>query len=272
MSTIRDAIRRSQSREEKWWSRGHATLVEGPTGDWWSVYRGYKNGFWTLGRQTLLAPVSWTADGWMDVGGGDLSKPLAKPSGGNAGLHGLFLSDDFRSDKYGCSGASSIHRRRKHRVCGAPTACYIWPLPGEAPSCSSPLLFIAGDQDYAFECEIDVDPGVQAGLLLFYDERLYCGLGFDPKMFTAHKYGIAHSRCANPYGRRMFLRFRNMSHIVRVHICADGKSWKRFERTFEVSGYHHNVRGGFMSLKPGLFAAGKGEARFRNLRFAVPSA
>jgi beta-xylosidase len=48
----------------------------------------------------------------------------------------------------------------------------------------------------------------------------------------------------------MFMRFRNMRHIVRVHVSADGRNWKRFERTFEVSGYHHNVRGGFMSLKP----------------------
>lgn len=70
----------------------------------------------------------------------------------------------------------------------------------------------------------------------------------------------------------MFMCFRNMRHIVRVHVSADGKTWKRFERTFEVSGYHHNTRGGFMSLKPGLFTAGQGEARFRDFRYRVPSA
>jgi len=35
----------------------------------------------------------------------------------------------------------------------------------------------------------------------------------------------------------------------------------------EVSGYHHNVRGGFLMLKPGLYAAGKGSARFRNFKY-----
>jgi xylan 1,4-beta-xylosidase len=65
--------------------------------------------------------------------------------------------------------------------------------------------------------------------------------------------------------------FRNMRHIVRVHVSVDGKTWKRFEHTFEVSGYHHNVRGRFLSLKPGLFAAGEGEARFRDFRYRVPS-
>ena len=35
----------------------------------------------------------------------------------------------------------------------------------------------------------------------------------------------------------------------------------------EVSGYHHNVAGDFLSLRPGIYVAGKGEARFADLRF-----
>ena len=42
--------------------KGHASLVEGPDGSWWSLYHGYEKGFWTLGRQCLLDPVAWTAD------------------------------------------------------------------------------------------------------------------------------------------------------------------------------------------------------------------
>src|SRR3546814_1845922 len=72
-----------------------ATLVEGPAGDWWSVYHGYEAGYWTLGRQTLLDPVEWTDNGWFRMRGGDLSQPLAKPAGGTAGPHGMALSDDF---------------------------------------------------------------------------------------------------------------------------------------------------------------------------------
>jgi len=32
----------------------------------------------------------------------------------------------------------------------------------------------------------------------------------------------------------------------------------------EVSGYHHNVFGGFLSLRPAIFSAGNGEVRARN--------
>jgi hypothetical protein len=39
----------------------------------------------------------------------------------------------------------------------------------------------------------------------------------------------------------------------------------------DVSGYHHNTAGGFMSLRPALYASGQGTARFRALRYqALP--
>lgn len=75
------------SSAEPWWSRGHATMLEGPGGDWWGVYHGYERGYYTLGRQTLLAPVTWIKD-WPYFGGGDLSQPIRKPRGGTPVPHG----------------------------------------------------------------------------------------------------------------------------------------------------------------------------------------
>ena len=94
-------IVRTWSSREKWWSRGHATLFEGPGGGWWMVYHGYENGFWTLGRQCLLDPVEWTKDGWFRPTGGDLSKPLRKPVNVAGARHGMALSDDFSADRLG---------------------------------------------------------------------------------------------------------------------------------------------------------------------------
>ncbi len=51
---------------------GHADLVTLPNGDWWMVCLGVRPiGQWprhTLGRETFLAPVHWTADGWPLAG------------------------------------------------------------------------------------------------------------------------------------------------------------------------------------------------------------
>ncbi|MBH9807644.1 xylan 1,4-beta-xylosidase, partial [Clostridioides difficile] len=60
------------------------------------------------------------------------------------------------------------------------------------------------------------------------------------------------------------------SHIVTFDTSGDGgHHWTRFDRGMEVSGYHHNVRGGFLMLRPGLYAAGIGAARFRDFRFTA---
>ena len=48
-------------------STGHADLFEDHQGNWWAVFLGIRYadfGFHNLGRETHLAPVAWTADGW----------------------------------------------------------------------------------------------------------------------------------------------------------------------------------------------------------------
>lgn len=46
---------------------GHADLIEGPDGGWWAVFLGVRlgeEGYGVLGRETYLAPVNWSEDGW----------------------------------------------------------------------------------------------------------------------------------------------------------------------------------------------------------------
>ncbi|RYE40326.1 MAG: xylan 1,4-beta-xylosidase, partial [Hyphomicrobiales bacterium] len=114
---------------------------------------------------------------------------------------------------------------------------------------------------------VEIDPGAVAGLILFYDRALYCGLGFDAQRYVTHQYGIERGRPANPHGRRMFIRLTNAYQNVYFDTSADGVNWRRFDRGMEVSGYNQNVRGGFMMLRPGIYAAGEGEVRFKNFKF-----
>ncbi len=259
---------RTTDLSENWWSRGHATLVEGPSGDWWSVYHGYENGLWTLGRQTLLDPIEWTDDGWFRMTGGDLSSPMAKPAGGTAVRHGQPLSDSFEKLEFGRKwNFFKPSPTERDRVRVADNTLFLKGR-GTAPSNSSPLLLIAGDQSYVFEADIEIPPGGTAGLILFYDEKLYAGLGFDKNRFVTHQYGIERGRPANPHGRSLRMRVTNDRNIVTFDTSDDGgRTWHRFDRGMEVSGYHHNVRGGFLMLRPGLYAAGPGEARFKNFTF-----
>ncbi|OWA37608.1 hypothetical protein B9G55_06025 [Saccharibacillus sp. O16] len=49
---------------------GHADLIEDIQGQWWAVFLGMRpidGQYSPLGRETFLAPVRWTAEGWPDI-------------------------------------------------------------------------------------------------------------------------------------------------------------------------------------------------------------
>jgi len=261
-------IVKTQSETEKWWSRGHASIVQGPDRGWWMIYHGYENGYWTLGRQTLLEPVEWTADGWVRPLGGDLSRPIRKPMNLAGQTHGMPLSDDFLRDRMGVQWAfydpqasEATRLRRSGRVLHMRAK-------GRTPADSSPLAFIAGDQRYRIECDVEIDAGAEAGLLLFYNRRLYAGLGFNGSRIVMHRYGLSGPRGPAAATRAMRIRLSNDRNILTIHTSTDrGSSWQKFDVQMEVSGYHHNVAYDFLSLRPALYAAGSGEARFSNFTY-----
>ena len=142
---------------------------------------------------------------------------------------------------------------------------------GATPADSSPLTFIAGDLAYQVEADVEIDPGAEAGLVLFYNRRMYCGLAFNKDRLVMYRTAIQRPS-RKPEGaptpmRRLRLRATNDRHIVTFHYALEGGPWRKFEVQMEVSGYHHNTAYDFLSLRPGIFVAGAGGARFRNLTY-----
>lgn len=261
-------IVRTWSAHEKWWSRGHATLVEGPGDGWWMVYHGYENGFWTLGRQLLLDPVMWRKDGWFEAKGGDLSNPIPKPIDIPHAPHGVQLSDDFATDRIGLHWAF-------HAPGPMEAARRVWSpgllrlkASGSTPTDSRPLTFICGDLAYEIIADIEIDEGAEAGLLLFYSPRLYCGLGFNARGLVMHRVGQQRNGAApGDFGRRMEIRVVNDRHIVTLSTRTPGQAWTRYGVRMEVSGYNHNTAWDFLSLRPAIYCAGRGEARIRKVTY-----
>lgn len=261
------------SAAEKWWSRGHGTLVEGPDGGWYLVYHAYENGFYNLGRQTLLEPVVWTDDGWFKSRGDDVARPIRKPTGGEAVPSGFAFSDDFSRNKIGLqwsffNGTDADLRRARYE-----DGALIVQGKGTSPRDCSPLSFVCGDQAYEVQVELELRGEATGGLILFYNDRLYAGLGISGTHLIMHREGFDRPWWTKPaeLGNRVFIKLTNNRHIVTIQTSVDGRTWKRFEAGMEVSGYHHNVAYGFLSLRPALYAAGRGEVVFRNFTFrALP--
>ena len=264
-------ILRTKSNEERWWSKGHGSLVEDRAGKWWMVYHAYENGYYTLGRQTLLEPIEWTADGWFRASGLNPAAPIAKPAGEPV-PHGFAYSDDFSKPRMGVQWsfyAGDEADRDRYRY---DNGALVLKAKGSGPADSSPLWFVNGDHAYEMEVEIDADRNASAGLLVFYSRKLYAGLGFSAQNLRLHLYGMDRTS-AKPatLGQHAWIRLRNDRHIVTLYYSADGRTWERYDRAIEVSGYHHNVAYDFLSLRPALYASGSGEVRFRNFKYrALP--
>jgi xylan 1,4-beta-xylosidase len=166
-------IVRTWDAAERWWSRGHATLVEGPAGDWWMVYHGYENGYRTLGRQVLLEPVEWTDDGWPRAAGGDLSAPIRVPVVLDGRRHGRPLSDRFDGKTLGSQWAFFAPGADEHDRVHLDGSELRLTGKGTGPADSSPLAVLAGD--HAYEVAVTVEPAgdAQGGLLLFFNDALF---------------------------------------------------------------------------------------------------
>lgn len=267
---------RSLSEAEPWWSRGHATVIQGPSangeeGDWWMVYHGYENGFRTLGRQALLEPIEWTDDGWFHAKGGDLSEPMAKPRHGKTGASGAALSDDFSQNKFGTQWAfhnpganelARVHYDKKALTLAAA---------GNSPLDSSPLTCSVVDRAYQVEVSLQLEGDAEAGLLLFYNHKAFVGMGFTPETINSFQYAEEQSWARIPLKtRRLRMRITNDQQVITYEYSQDaGRTWVRHPTRMEVSGLNHNVFGGFLSLKVGIYCTGSGKVQLSDFSYSA---
>ncbi|WP_341995958.1 family 43 glycosylhydrolase [Microbacterium sp. LWH7-1.2] len=270
----RNPVARTTDATQKWWSRGHATLVPGQGGsvlddDWWMVSHGYENGYRSLGRQILLEPIRWSSDGWPEVSVDDPGGELEAPAGAAEQHPASSFADDFSELRLGERWA--FHAPEHDEVARLSLDDgLVLAGKGSSPADASPLAILTGEHSYEVEVDVELDGDVEAGLLLFFNNRLFCGMGIDGERMLSFSGGIrTHWREPAPAVRRLQLRLRNDEHIVTGWYREPGDEWTRHHVRYEASGYHANTVGDLLSLRPALYAAGAGSARFRDFRYTV---
>jgi beta-xylosidase len=135
---------------------------------------------------------------------------------------------------------------------------------GRSLTDSSALTTPVGGHSYTVEIDVEVAPGCSTGLLLFYDPGHATGILLDGDGIGVR---LANGYVAGRYHKgatRATLRIVNDDQEVDFYFRLPGQSWQRTRESAEVSGMHHNVLGGFLDLRPAVFAAGSGSASFRN--------
>ncbi|RCW48516.1 family 43 glycosylhydrolase [Paenibacillus prosopidis] len=252
-------IVRTKDRSETWWSKGHGTLVDTPEGNWFVVYHAYEKDYYTLGRQTLIEPIQWTADGWytsVDAEGGAVPEVTvtAQPSdgalvladSGRLGLHWHFFGGERLGD----------YRIEDNRLV----------LKADSKKHAEPLLCIPMHHAYTAEVSVTVEGEAEGTLGLFYKPGFHFGIGFDGKEAFAFRndYSTEHMPLS---GESVTLRIVNDHHEVSLYFRDLKGQWTKLDHGFEMSGFHHNVLGDFLSLRIALNATGVGNIKFSGFSY-----
>jgi len=253
----------TSSAKERWWSRGHGSLIDTPDGKWYIVYHAYENGYLNLGRQMLMEPVHFTADGWIESDGGDASGMLPAPLKSGESYDRLARLDEFRVG-YEWRFYKDF-RPERMSVSGRELT-----LQGEGTNVGSshPMLFNAGTHAYEVETEVEIIGNATAGLTIFYNAGYNVGIAFNGKNVKRVRRNDAGGG-TKVEQKRIWLRLCNEQNVVYGYWSADGKHWEKQNWALEISGFNHNTLYDFQSMLPGLFVYGDGKAVFRNLKYTV---
>lgn len=257
----------TESPFESWWSKGHATLIEGPKGDWFAIYHGYPGNQRSFGRSTLISPVEWRDDGWPQIA-------TEWPVGWESGKIGFNwpLSDDFEKTELGMQWQSlgELDRSRYHPGSGSLLVDGL----GSDPAESHPLTVNPRHLAYEVETEVSLNGAHEAGLVLYYSPRAYMALSVNRDgELTKQARGAAGAtltgsvKLADVGIDSVRLKIRNDNQNVSFFHASGDSAWRKVERSFDISGYQHNIFGGFVSVRPGIFVTGEGKAEFDFFRY-----
>ncbi|WP_029903105.1 family 43 glycosylhydrolase [Prevotella sp. 10(H)] len=253
------------NNNERWWSKGHGSLIDTPDGKWWIFYHAYENQFTNLGRQTLLEPVEITTDGWLKAPlGTRIESPIRKPivsqkeDDRRVSLNQFRIGLDWKYFKNYDAQRTQVNN-----------GVLTMKAQGTNPAESAPLMFVAGTRGYEFSTHIELTGNATAGLILYYNAKFYVGNGFDKESRYGWRRGGGNGSSSHKNGNKMWFKLKNDNNVITGYFSQDGINWNKEDWGDEISGYNHNTLSDFLSLLPGIFVYGDGEAKFSNFNFTI---
>lgn len=259
-------ILRADSPQDKWWSVGHSTIFDDAEGNWYMVFHGYENGFYNMGRQTMIVPIEWTEDGWYKIPDKiDIDKPIKRPNLKNKNKQSYVLNDSFDGSELGAQWRFFKDPEKSRYQLN--NGSIVINGKGNSVAGSSPMLIIPSDHAYTADVELEIEGDAIGGIVLFYSEKMSSGILADKESVLANLRGWQFETEKNVIKRKVHLRLKNINNTVDMYYSLDGKDWLKIENSFESSAYHHNVLSGFMSLRIGLVAMGEGKVIYKNFEY-----
>ncbi|ULC60211.1 family 43 glycosylhydrolase [Flaviramulus sp. BrNp1-15] len=252
-------IIRTENFNSRWCSLGHATIFEDKTNNWNMILHAYEKDHYNMGRQSLLAPIEWTEDGWFklpddfDIQGTPQMSSFSK----NFSLSDHFDGNTLKPQWHFFKAFD------ENRVNIANNTLEIQ-AKGNSVAESLPLLVVPSNHSYTAQIEAIIEGDATAGFILFYDERAYSGILANSTDILANLRGWQFTTEENVIDKHVFLKIKNTNNIVDMFYSLDGEHWKKIESSLDVTAFHHNALNGFLSLRLGLASYGDGKVKFKN--------
>lgn len=247
---------------------GHADLVEDASGNWWAVFLGMRpvdGKYSPLGRETFLAPVTWTEDGWpvIDNNEGTVSSddPILEETVQRIELSGGFGPEWAFLRSYEEERYSWTEQEGRLAVRGN-----AYTLDDEAPAVFACLRQKHHRMELGVSLEYDpAQDGEHAGLAARLNNRGYLFWGLacrngrrvleltvkDGDLKQIYHYEVKGSG-------QVRLRIASDGRVYTCSYSEDGTSWLEAEEKVHVSVLSPEVNGGFTGVCLGLHASGEG--------------
>jgi xylan 1,4-beta-xylosidase len=245
------------SSAEKWWSKGHGTIVQKPDNGWAVVYHAYEKNNLPHGRQVLMEDLAYGKDEWYQL----KRNPQIESKTVEVG-NLKTQSDDFNHNK--------LHEQWQF------SEMYNW----KDVQLQNGKLVLLSDNDsikamhtttatsnYEIQIELTADSTIEAGLVAYYRENGYAGINMKGKKLSRVGTSLKYGSPAFTVNNIRFLKLKVKDYDLTMSYSSDGVSWNTFPNSMNLQTYQHNNLGRFSSLKPGIYWKGKGKLIIDNFTF-----
>jgi xylan 1,4-beta-xylosidase len=240
----------------------HGTLLQTQRGEWFITFHAHETAFYSLGRQTLMAPIEWTADGWWRPVTGKVPPLTARAPALPPCDFALAQSDEFDAPKLGLqwfftcapdfSGAA-------WSLTEQPGALRIRTQPGDLGALAAlPGIFQQRVIDKRFSVETRVtfdarDGREAAGLHFYHDPLMNFWLAATVRdgkpLIAVGKYNLGVRTdlwsAPNPHGATVHLKIAiDGAETATFFFSADGKSWTPLGGGIYFGASAHHLRDG----------------------------
>ncbi|MEZ5274945.1 MAG: family 43 glycosylhydrolase [Opitutaceae bacterium] len=246
------------SRDEEIWSKGHGTFFDDAAGNWYVIYHGYLRGQLAWGRHVVIETVEWTDDGWPRTH----RNPVQE---GELSYHNneRIRSDGFEGDRPGRQWQFGGLTAPFDQVTVTGGSMVLQPAGGQI------ITAQVNPDGKTFEIAIEIEVEGRdtiGGLGIYYSDTHHVGLGLhDGEVVRLINGRTAPEPQSVDQPRHLKVRVRN--DVATFYSSADGRSWIKADRSYELSGFQHNSLGGFSYLRPVILARGPGIVRVARFDF-----